>query len=238
MIYLGYACNENYRFRPRFEQSVHDHIKLQVLPFALGDWGPGLSHHIQMPMINEFGRPIAQVGHFLDYLPEHVLEIDTILFVDVDAVFQRPFEPDEIMRIANLCKWNVLIGPNRFHDRLETWVDEAPRILPTPAYYKEYNGSFDDVPIGNCGFIAMQVSAYRQVWDAYQELTRKHGHWFTHHAGTQIFLCAAFQACGLELVGVPPWMSAHGHCGTPPGIVNYHGRIYYKDKLVSYAHAL
>lgn len=236
MIYLGYACDENYPYRLPFEQSVADHINLCQLAFAIGDWGGREEARFPMPMIKEFGRPIVQMGHFLRYLPRYVTDNDTILFVDVDAKFQRNFNKDEIMLLANLCKWQVLIGPNRFHGKEETWVDEVPRVLPTRDYFSQYNGSFDKVLIGNCGFIAMQVSTYQEVFNAYCQLTRRD--WFGHHAGTQLFLCAAMTACGLERVWAPLSMAAHGHCGTPPKVTVYRGRSYYCDELIAYSHAL
>jgi len=239
MIYLGYSFDEHYRYRPAFERSIlAQEKKLPMLPFALGWEDTDDPNYIHMPAIMEFGRPIVQGGFFLDYLPKMVKEDDTILFVDTDAVFQRCFDYGQIQLLSNLCKWQVLIGPNRIHDRVELWDDEAPRVLPTRAYFQQYNGSLKNVPIGNCGFLAMQVSTYRAVFEAYKDLTGLHRHWFTHHAGTQLFLCAAMAACGIEHVKAPLSMSAHGHCGIPPDISYKYDRVYHQGDLIAYAHML
>jgi hypothetical protein len=189
-----------------------------------------------MPVVPKLnGRPIVQHGSFLPFLPT-VPDDEVLLFVDVDAVFQRPFEPREYRLLDSLKEDEWLVGMNRMDP--EYWRDEAPRLCPTHRYGTEYKGEFDGVPVFNTGFMAMRRSTYKRVYDEFMILHRRHHHWFQHHAATQLFICAAAYSLGLTRVRPSLGLTSHGHCGIHPGVSILDNRAYEQGILLCYAHML
>jgi len=220
---LSFSFDESYRYWPKFIESVRRNFGIDsYCGLALGLWRNPIPPDC-VPMqeaADLFGRPVVQHGAFLKTLRNHgqINDSTTILFVDVDAKFQRPFDAEELRLIEGVGVNHYLVGPNRIHDRPELWGDEAPRVLPTEAYHHEYRGQFDRVPVFNTGFLAMNAMTYEQVYGRALNFIHNYGHWFQHHAATQLFLCAAMWELGLRSLAAPLTLSAHGHCGTPPGL--------------------
>jgi hypothetical protein len=242
-LLLSFSFDRGYRHGEGFRKSVLEHVNVPHLGVALGDWGdtPVPDSMVRMPDSGTlFGRPIVQHGSFLPVLRQvdAINDGTVVLFVDADAVFQRPFTGEEINHIEQVGTNNYLVGVNRIHDRPELWQDEAPRILPTESYHREYRGQFDDVPVFNTGFLAMHTGVYQTVYHRVVNFVKTYGHWFQHHAATQIFLCAAMHKLGLRHVPAPLDMAAHGHCGTPPGVTIEDNKAFHNGRLIAYAHAL
>jgi len=242
-LLLSFSFNKGYRYAHGFLQSVKKHLNIPYVGLALGDWGDE-DHPDGMLALPEpgemFGRPIVQHGKFLRTLYDagDIEDGTIVMFVDADAIFQRAFTGEEINYLEHVGTNNYLVGPNRIHDRPELWGDEAPRILPTAAYQKEYRGQFDQVPVFNTGFLAMRAGVYQSVYHRVLGMVESHGHWFQHHAATQLFLCAAMHDLGLRHLPVPLDMAAHGHCGTPPGVTVKDNKAFHEGRLIAYAHML
>jgi hypothetical protein len=249
-LLLSFSFNEHYRYWPKFMESVRAHVGIPTMGVTLGPWHePPPVDTVNMPEPPiMFGRPIVQHGAFLQVLRDNGVNSGCIvLFVDVDAIFQRPFDSTELNLLATLGMNNYLVGPNRIHDRVEMWQDEAPRVLPTEAYEKEYRGQFDATPVFNTGFLAMHFGVWEAVYNRVCGMVDTYGHWFGHHAATQLFLCAAMKELDLAPCVAPLSMSAHGHCGPPPGLRVVDDKAYIATDLptgdvkldkVAYAHML
>ena len=119
-------------------------------------------------------------------------------------------------------------------------------MLPTAAYHKEYNGQFNRAPVFNTGFLGMNAGTWTTVYHRTENYIKNFGHWFEHHAATQLFLCAAMWEMGLRPLIAPLEMACHGHYGTPPGLqvidneayINKQNEAHIETFKVAYAHML
>ena len=189
------------------------------------------------------GDRYYQAGQFLPDVPG-LAEDDLLIMADADAVVQRDWEPEELelMRGAKgVCLgYNMRQGQQGRHE-LEILQPKLP-LSEVGRQVKMSPKTLEDCPMYNTGLMSARVSVWRNVLRLYEEhaggvMARCHDIFFCYpSASMQYFICCVLSECGVPVTEFGYVTHSHGHFGLPEGSRIEANRLYYRDRLVFFAH--
>ena len=185
------------------------------------------------------GDRCYQDGRFLDAMPG-APDDAVVILADADALVQRDFDAGELATFDRL-KDGFALGYNKrpgqtgveeyalLRPRQE--ISEAARVLGVSA--ATLRGAW----VYNFGLAAARAGTWRQLRTLYATTVGDHGvDLFDYMAWMQYLICVTLHHRGIPVEELGYATHAHGHFGLPDGCRVQGGKLYYRDRLVFFAH--
>lgn len=185
-------------------------------------------------------KRMLQAGNFTEVAPPHWMDLDTIIFVDADAYFQRPFTDAELELFRSVSLGEMAIGYN-MPNHNQTLLEEAPRLSPLkpiPEIARLFPG-LEKMACRNFGFVVADFATWKELYRRYLQLHEKIESTFANPARVQFGALYAIQSGLMRIIDLPPAIHSHGHCGIKHGLVKGQDGTWRQDgEVVCFAHAL
>ena len=179
---------------------------------------------------------MLQHGAFTQLFPDaHGDEV--FVFVDADAVWQRPMSDVEIGMLD--CPHGQFMAGRNNPDETQTLAHEATLLSPkiSESELLRLFPGHDKMLCRNWGFVSATLQTWRELYRGVTALWPFTERAFANPAMVQWISCYVAQL-DHKLVDLPLFIHAHGHRGIPPGLHKLDDKWFHEMTEVLYAHAL
>lgn len=187
---------------------------------------------MNMPDSHSFN--IIQHGPFLDTLSDDEQK-EVIILTDTDVLAQRDFTKRELIRFSELKDYEISTGINSgFYDTLG---EEASRIR-LGDHEKFLNDETRDLTLCNSGTMIALGSVFGQIREKYEQNYKEFYSLTDHRSRCQFLINWCVHMLDIDIIPLCPSVHTNGHFGMPPGCKVENNKLYYRNKLILFRHAI